>query len=68
MRTNIEIEDELMEEALDVSGRTTKKDAVEAGLRLLVQVHKQTFIRQSRGKVAFWPEVLEDRNQYDIKD
>lgn len=68
MRTNIEIEDALMEEALSVSGKTTKKDVVEAGLKALVQIHKQTAIRQSRGKVDFWPQVLEDRRKYDIED
>jgi Arc/MetJ family transcription regulator len=60
MRANSDIEHELMEQALRVSGRTTRRNAVEAGLKLLVQVHGQTAIRQSRGKVEFWPEVLED--------
>ncbi len=68
MRTNIEIEDELMEQALSVSGKSTKKDVVEAGLKLLVQIHKQTAARRSHGKVEFWPEVLEDRKKYDIED
>jgi len=36
MRTNIVIDDRLMADALAVSGLRTKKDAVEAGLRLLV--------------------------------
>ena len=36
MRTNIVIDDRLMADALAVSGLHTKKDVVEAGLRLLV--------------------------------
>jgi Arc/MetJ family transcription regulator len=37
MRTNIEIDDALMAEAMTVRGLPTKRSAVEAGLRLLVQ-------------------------------
>jgi Arc/MetJ family transcription regulator len=37
MRTNIEIDDELMEEAMKAGPFQTKKDAVEAGLRLLAR-------------------------------
>ena len=41
MRTNIVIDDELMQEALNVSGLTTRKEAVEAGLKALIQLKKQ---------------------------
>jgi Arc/MetJ family transcription regulator len=68
MRTNIDIDDELMERARIASGKTTKKDAVEEGLRLLVAVHGQTLIRRSRGKAEFWPEVLKDRADNDLQD
>jgi len=50
MRTNILIDDDLMAQALQTSGLPTKRAAVEAGLRLLIQVHAQTGIRQLRGK------------------
>jgi Arc/MetJ family transcription regulator len=36
MRTNIDIDDELMREAMRATGTTTKKAAVEAGLRKLI--------------------------------
>jgi Arc/MetJ family transcription regulator len=36
MRTNIEIDDELMREAMKATGTTTKKAAVEACLRKLI--------------------------------
>jgi Arc/MetJ family transcription regulator len=39
MRTNIEIDDELMSEAMVVTGLPTKKAAVEAALRRLVDRH-----------------------------
>lgn len=41
MRTNIEIDDELMREALDATGLKTKREAVEAGLRTLVRGREQ---------------------------
>jgi Arc/MetJ family transcription regulator len=51
MRTNIEIDDELMQTAMRRSGASTKKGAVEAGLRLLVKTHAQAGILKLRGKV-----------------
>ena len=41
MRTNIDLDDELIAEAMAVTGLATKKAAVEAGLRLLVRRHEQ---------------------------
>jgi Arc/MetJ family transcription regulator len=41
MRTNIEIDDDLLSRAMSATGLATKRAAVEEGLRLLVQVHKQ---------------------------
>jgi len=41
MRTNIEIEDELIREALRVSGLKTKRAAVEAGLRAVIRLNKR---------------------------
>jgi len=38
MRTNIDIDDELMEQAIAATGATTKKAAVEASLRKLIDV------------------------------
>ena len=58
MRTNIVIEDELMEEAMRAAGLGSKKATVEAALRLLIQVKAQTGIRRLRGKVK-WEGDLE---------
>lgn len=50
MRTNIEIDDKLMRQAMRASGASTKKAAVEAALRLAVQLHKQgEAVRKLRG-------------------
>jgi Arc/MetJ family transcription regulator len=59
MRTNIVINDDLMDEALKVSRLKTKKDAVEEGLKLLVQRKKQENIKDLRGKLH-WKGDLED--------
>ena len=53
MRTNIEIDDELMAEALKRSGATTKRAAVEQALRLLIQTRRQAGLRKLRGKVKW---------------
>ncbi len=41
MRTNIVIDDRLMEEALKASHLRTKKEVVEEGLKVLIQCKKQ---------------------------
>ena len=53
MRTNIEIDDDLMREAMHATGLRTKRAAVEKGLRMLVQVHSQAGIRALRGKIEW---------------
>lgn len=53
MRTNIDIDDGLMRQAMRSSGAPTKRAAVEAGLRLLVETRAQTHIRRLRGKVQW---------------
>lgn len=40
MRTNIDIDDELMAEAMRVAGTTTKKSTVEAALQELIRRHR----------------------------
>lgn len=53
MRTNIDIDEALMEEARKVTGAATKKAAVEEGLRLVIRRAKQRAILGVAGKVAF---------------
>lgn len=59
MRTNVVIDDNLMASALKVSGLKTKKEAIEEGLKLLVQVKSQKEIKQFRGKLK-WSGNLEE--------
>lgn len=51
MRTNIDIDDELMEEALKVSGLDTKKAVVEEALRVLIRLRNQASVRDAFGKI-----------------
>lgn len=51
MRTNIVIDDRLMKETLRATGLKTKREAVELGLRTLLQLTKQADIRKLRGKL-----------------
>jgi Arc/MetJ family transcription regulator len=53
MRTNIVIDDKLMADALKVSGVRTKREAVELGLRTLLQLGRQAEVKRLRGKVAW---------------
>lgn len=59
MRTNIVIDDELMEEVIKLTGVKTKKEAVELGLLTLIRIKKQEKIRQYRGKLN-WDGNLDD--------
>ena len=51
MRTNIVIDDALMNQALVLSGFRTKKETVEEALRLLIAMRNQSAIRKFRGKL-----------------
>ena len=61
MRTNIDIDDALIREAMRTSGAATKKAAVEAGLRLLVQTFSQRAIRKLQGKVRWQGNLNQSR-------
>ena len=58
MRTNIIIDDKLISEALKLTGAKTKKEAVELGLRSLIQLKRQETLRGLRGKLK-WKDDLE---------
>lgn len=59
MRTNIEIDDKLMDEARRASGLPTKRATVEEALKLLVQTKRQAGIRRLRGKLH-WEGSLDE--------
>ncbi len=56
MRTNIVIDDHLLEAAMKAGPYNTKKDAVEAGLRLLARQAAYSDILALRGKLR-WDEA-----------
>jgi Arc/MetJ family transcription regulator len=61
MRTNIDIDDRLMRQAMRSSGARTKRAVVEEGLRLLIQTKGQASIRRLRGKVAWQGDLNSSR-------
>lgn len=50
MRTNIVIDDKLMDATLKATGMKTKREVVEEGLRTLLRLKQQTELRKLRGK------------------
>ena len=62
MRTNIVIDDDLMKEVLEKTGIKTKREAVDRGLRLLLQRAEQLkAIRDLRGKITWEADLDEMR-------
>ncbi len=59
MRTNIVIDDDLMNDAMRLTGVTTKREAVELGLKTLIRLKKQESIKKFRGKLK-WEGDLDD--------
>lgn len=58
MRTNIVIDDHLMQQAMELSGKSTKKAIVEEALNFYIYLKKQAKIRELRGQLN-WEEDLE---------
>lgn len=57
MRTNIVIDDKLMEDSLRATGLRTKREVVELGLRTLLRLRKQEEIRSLRGKLLWYGDL-----------
>lgn len=53
MRKTIVIDDELMSQAIKVTGLKTKNDDVELRLKLLINPNRQQSIRKLRGKLTW---------------
>ena len=51
MRTNIVIDDKLMNLALKTTGLKTKKEVVEEGLKTLIKIKNQMKLKSLRGKL-----------------
>lgn len=61
MRTNVVLDDDLMQTALKLSGYKTKKKALEEGLKLLIQLNRQKKIKAYRGKLHWTGDLDEMR-------
>jgi Arc/MetJ family transcription regulator len=53
MRTNIVIDDDLMQEALQTTGLKTKREVVEIALQTLIRLKKQERIKAFRGTLPW---------------
>ena len=66
MRTNVEIDEKLLSRALRASGYRTKRAAIEAGLRLLVQFHSQKKLRALKGKITWEGDLGDEIERADV--
>jgi len=66
MRTNIEIDDDLLDEALRLTGLKTKRAVVEEGLRTLIRLKGQEDILNLVGKVHWEGNLDESRQDRDL--
>ncbi len=62
MRTNIEIDDEVMSEAQHLIGARTKRETVDTALRELVARHRRIGVLDLRGKVRWEGDLSESRS------
>jgi Arc/MetJ family transcription regulator len=60
MRTNIEIDDKLMSEAMRESGLRTKRATVEAALKLLIERRRRQRVIDAFGKYPDWEGDLDE--------
>jgi Arc/MetJ family transcription regulator len=63
MRTNIDIDEKLMSEAMKLMGTRTKKETVEKALEAQVAIKRQIGMRQFRGKVDWQGDLDEWRRE-----
>ncbi len=61
MRTNIEIDDEVMSEAQHLLGASTKRETVDMALRELVARHRRLGVLDLRGRVSWAGDLDESR-------
>jgi Arc/MetJ family transcription regulator len=61
MRTNIDIDDQLIDRAMAVTGLPTKRAAVEEALKLLIKMRDQASIRELFGKIPLYVDLDKSR-------
>jgi Arc/MetJ family transcription regulator len=62
MRTNIVLDDNLIERAQKLTGIKTRRGVVQEALRTLILLREQTEVRQLRGKLK-WEGNLDEQRQ-----
>ena len=62
MRTNIVLDDKLIERAQKLSGIKTKREVVQEALRTFIQLREQGDVRSLRGKLK-WEGNLDEQRQ-----
>jgi Arc/MetJ family transcription regulator len=65
MRTNVDIDDRLMDEAKRLSGLKTKRAVVNAGLESLIRLKRQAKILDLAGKIEWVGDLDEMRRDLD---
>lgn len=66
MRTNIVLDDNLIERAKKLTGIKTKREVVHEALRLLILLNEQAEVRTMRSKLP-WDGNLDDQRQSRVK-
>ncbi len=62
MRTNIVIDDELIQEALASTGAASKREVVDLALRTLVRLMRQESIKSFRGQLSWEGDLAKMRS------
>lgn len=67
MRTNIVLDEELVEQARELTGIKTKKELIHEALRTLIRLCQQSEARRLRGKLH-WEGDLDEMRQSRFQD
>ncbi len=67
MRTNINIDDELIDQAMALTGHRTKKGVVEEALQLLIRLKGQEKLKDLRGKLTSWEGDIDEMRRDRLK-
>lgn len=62
MRTNVVLDDELIDRARQLTGIKTKREVIHVALRTLIQIREQEEVRNLRGKLR-WEGDLDSQRQ-----
>ena len=68
MRTNVVLDDGLVERAKRLTGMKTKREVIHEALRTLIRLHEQNEVRPLRGKLHWEGDLanLRERRRHDL--